>query len=332
MSKKYYLVTGGAGYIGSHVVQKLIDSGHVVDIIDNLSTGSMKTLDRLKQNGWDGDFLHSSIGDMQKVSLFMHGKKYDGVFHFASFISAPESCKNPLHYYENNIAQFVYFLSTVRLLGLTNFVLSSSASVYGNTSLCVESGVSAPMCPYGTTKVMMEQILRDTSIAYPDFKFVSLRYFNVAGSNIDMKIGDFRIEDKANVIPKFLTALATRNPELKIYGTDYNTQDGTCIRDYIHVDDLADAHLLAVEHADNEIYNIGNGRGYSVRHILESCLTVTGKSATILEIDRREGDPDCLIADVNKIANTLGWSAKITDLNVITRSAWEWYRKLRNLP
>lgn len=335
-----YLVTGGAGYIGSHVVQRLVDDGHTVDIIDNLSTGSEQTIACLRVNGWTGNFLKASIGDTQQVPKFifdnqkLDGKKYDGVFHFASFISAPLSCKFPLQYYENNVSQFIQFLSTLRFLNINKIVLSSSASVYGNAMLPIldEDAPINPICPYGDTKAMMERILKDCSKVYHNFKFVALRYFNVAGSNLDRKIGDFNFDQKGNVIPMFLTALAGHRGGIELYGTDYNTNDGTCVRDYIHIDDLVDAHILAIEHTNNQIYNVGNGVGYSVKDILHSCLKVTGRTTRITEVERRSGDPPRLVSDVSKIQRKLGWSAKVKDIDVITRSAWEWYRKIKNLP
>jgi UDP-glucose 4-epimerase len=333
------LVTGGAGYIGSHVVLKLIEQGHEVIIIDNLTTGSQKTLDHLKKHGWNGKFLKSDIGNITRVSPFLQELDIDICFHFASNISVGESVKAPLKYFENNVGQFPLFLSAITFLGVKKFVLSSSAAVYGDkksTEAILESSSLCPTSPYGTTKVMLEQMLEAYSKSNTKFKYTSLRYFNVAGCNMEGKIGDFNFDGKENLVPMCLSALAGVKDKIKIYGTDYNTKDGTCIRDYIHVDDLADAHIAIMDNLDNRCYNVGNGIGYSVREIISSCLKICGsvynKRIKIEEADRRDGDPEYLCADPAEFKKKTKWSAKITNVDDITRSVWNWIRKIKHLP
>ena len=261
------LVTGGAGYIGSHVVLRLIEEGHDVDIIDNLSTGCQDALDRLRWNGWSGEFCKSNIGDIKTVGKFINEKSYDVCLHFAGHISVGESVKRPIMYYENNVSQLPNFLASLRFHGINNFIFSSSAGIYGEQKErkpITETDVIKPNHPYGLTKLMVEQILESCSVAYPNFKYTCLRYFNVAGNNVDEKIGDYEFDKKENLIPMCLSAIAGLKPNISIYGTDYDTKDGTCIRDYIHIDDLADAHVIMLDKLDNKPYNIGNGVGYSV--------------------------------------------------------------------
>ena len=329
------LLTGGAGYIGSHVVLKLIEQGHDVDIIDNLSRGSKESLQCLKSNGWTGEFLESDIGDIEKVGKFIQEKQYDICFHFAGFISVGESVKKPIMYFENNVAQFPRFLSSLAFHGINKFVFSSTAAVYGNqdtTELISEDFNIQPSSPYGTSKVMVEQMLEAYANSNNDFKFISLRYFNVVGNNIDNKIGDYKFESKENLIPMCLSALAGYKDDIKIYGTNYNTKDGTCIRDYIHVDDLADAHIVAMDNVDNSCYNIGNGVGYSVKELISSCLKITGKSVDIKKTPRRKGDPEFLCANANAFKNKTGWMPKITDIDMMTKSAWNWIKKIKHIP
>ena len=330
-----YLITGGAGYIGSHVVLKLIERGHTADIIDNLSRGSSKALDCLRYNGWEGEWCHSDIGDIEKVGKFLNGKTYHCVIHFASYISVGESTKKPIHYFENNVAQFPRFLSSVVFHGTKNFILSSSAAVYGNQEKNIPIKEDAPInpsSPYGTSKVMLEQILSAYAKTNPKFKYVGLRYFNVAGCNMENKIGDYLFDEKENLIPMCLSCAAGIRDKISIYGTDYDTKDGTCVRDYIHVDDLADAHIEIIDHLDNKCYNVGNGVGYSVRDIVNSCLQVTGRNMNVVETGRRAGDPDFLCADPTLLQKNIKWKPKITNIDDLTRSAWEWIRKMKHLP
>lgn len=329
------LVTGGAGYIGSHVVLRLIEEGHEVDIIDNLSTGSESAIDCLKTLGWLGKFVKSDVGDITKVSQLLQENSYDICLHFAGHISVGESVKRPIKYYENNVSQFPRFLSSLMFHGVNNFIFSSSAGVYGKqkeNKPIKETDNVEPNHPYGHTKLMVEKMLESCSAAYPDFKYTCLRYFNVAGNNVDGKIGDYEFDKKENLVPMCLSAIIGKKSNIKIYGTDYNTKDGTCVRDYIHVDDLANAHISMLNKLDNKTYNIGNGVGYSVREIIDSCLRVTGKDPEIKESPRRKGDPDYLCADASSFREKTGWIAKITSVDDITRSAWHWIKKVKRIP
>ena len=328
------LVTGGAGYIGSHVALKLIEEGHEVDIIDNLSTGCHDALDRLRFNGWSGDFCESDIGDIRKVSAFIQEEHYDICLHFAGHISVGESVRRPIKYFENNIAQFPRFLSSLSFHGINNFIFSSSAGIYGKQKEdkpITEDSIINPPSPYGLTKSVVEKMLEAWSVANPNFKFTSLRYFNVCGNNMEGKIGDYRFQDKENLVPMCLSAVAGLKPSIKIYGTDYNTKDGTCIRDYIHVDDLADAHIVMMDKLDNKPYNVGNGVGYSVRELVDSCLKVTGVETEIEETGRRPGDPEYLCADASAFKNKTGWKPKITNIDDMTSSVWNWIKKTEKI-
>ena len=328
------LVTGGAGYIGSHVALKLIEEGHGVDIIDNLSTGCTEALDCLKKNGWEGEFCESDIGDIRTVSAFIQEKQYDICLHFAGHISVGESVKRPIKYFENNIAQFPRFLSSISFHGIRKFIFSSSAGVYGKqkeNKPITEGSLIEPPSPYGYTKVVVEKMLEAWSIANSDFEYSCLRYFNVCGNNMEGKIGDYKFENKENLVPMCLSAIAGLKPDIKIYGTDYDTKDGTCIRDYIHVDDLADAHIAIMDSLDNKPYNVGNGVGYSVRELVDSCLQITGAEIEIEEIERRPGDPGYLCADASAFKKKTGWQPKITNIDDMTTSVWNWIKKTRNI-
>ena len=329
------LVAGGAGYIGSHVVLKLIEQGHDVDIIDDLSTGSEKSLNCLSENGWKGKFCKCDVGDIRKVSEFIQLNSYDVCLYFAGLISVGESVKQPIRYYQNNVSKLPEFLSSLMFHGVNKFIFSSSAGVYGqqeDNNLIREDAVLNPSSPYGMTKLMSEQILKSCSDAYPQFKYTCLRYFNVAGNNMDRKIGDYNFESKSNLIPMCCSAAMGSKPSIKIYGTDYNTADGTCIRDYIHVDDLAEAHVVMLDKVDNTCYNVGNGVGYSVREVVDSCLKRTAKNILVEEEDRRPGDPDYLCADPSRFKKRTGWEPNITDIDDITASAWNWIKKERRIP
>ena len=329
------LVTGGAGYIGSHVVLKLIEEGHEVDIIDNLSTGSETTINCLRTNGWTGNFLHSNIGDIQKVSGLLQENSYDVCLHFAGHTSVGESVRRPIMYFENNVSQFPNFMSSIMFHGINNFIFSSSAAVYGkqkDNKPISENDLVEPQNPYGLSKLMVEQMLKTLSIAYPNFKYICLRYFNVIGNNMEGKIGDYNFDKKENIVPMCLSVAAKLKPSIKIYGTDYDTKDGTCIRDYIHIDDLADAHIAVLDEMDNKCYNVGNGVGYSVRELVNSCVKISGGKSSIEEAERRTGDPEYLCADASAFKKKTGWQPKIIDIDDMTKSAWNWIKINRKIP
>lgn len=329
------LVTGGAGYIGSHASLRLIEEGHEVDIIDNLSTGCTEAIECLRRNGWEGEFLEANIGDSRKVSQLLQSNSYDICFHFAAHTYVGESVRKPIMYFQNNLSVLPEFLSSLLFHGVNNFVFSSSSGIYGKqetTRQIKETDIINPINPYAMTKYWAEQIIQSCGKKYPEFKYACLRYFNVVGNNMERKIGDYVYENKENIIPMCLSSAAGIRPSIKIYGTDYNTKDGTCIRDYIHIDDLVDAHIAIMDKLDNKPYNIGNGVGYSVREIVDSCLKITGKSMKIEETERREGDPEYLCGDTTNFRNKTGWKPKVLDMDEITKSAWNWIKITKNIP
>ena len=329
------LVTGGAGYIGPHVALRLIEEGHEVDIIDNLSTGCTEALECLKRNGWEGEFLESNIGDCRKVSQLLQSNSYDICFHFAAHTYVGESVRNPIMYFHNNLSVLPEFLSSLIFHGVNNFVFSSSSGIYGKQKYprpIKETDIIDPINPYAMTKYWGEQILNSCAKKYPDLKYTCLRYFNVVGNNMERKIGDYVYENKETIIPMCLSAAAGIRPSIKINGTDYDTKDGTCIRDYIHVDDLVNAHIAIMDKLDNKPYNIGNGVGYSVREIVNSCLKITGKGTDTEEGPRRPGDPEYLCADASAFKEKTGWGPKILNIDDITKSAWNWIKITKSIP
>ena len=334
-NKMKCLVTGGAGYIGSHVSLRLIEEGHEVDIIDNLSTGCTESLECLKRNGWEGKFLESNIGDCRKVSQLLQSNSYDICFHFAAHTYVGESVRKPIMYFQNNLSVLPEFLSSLLFHGVNNLVFSSSSGIYGKQKYprpIKETDIIDPINPYAMTKYWGEEILKSCGAKYPDFKYTCLRYFNVVGNNMEGKIGDYVYENKETIIPMCLSAAAGIRPAIKINGTDYDTKDGTCIRDYIHVDDLVNAHIAIMDKLDNKPYNVGNGVGYSVREIVDSCLKITGKGMNVEEGIRRPGDPEYLCADVSAFTEKTGWVPKIFDIDDITKSAWNWIKITKSIP
>ncbi len=319
------LVTGGAGYIGSHVVLKLTQAGEAVTVLDNLSTG-------FEQATLDADLVVGDVRDNDLVGRILRERGIDTVMHFAASTIVPESVSDPLKYYSNNSGGTLSLQQASHAAGVANFIFSSTAAVYGIPSggLCKESDPLAPINPYGASKLMSERMLTDLGRA-SDMRFVILRYFNVAGSDPEGRIG--QSTRKATLLVKVACEAATgRRPGVSIYGTDYETADGTGIRDYIHVDDLAAAHFDALHYlrgnGQSETLNCGYGHGYSVREVLETVERVSGTPLNITEEDRRPGDPPILIAEANRIQRVLNWSPKLDDLEAIVRSSLNWERKL----
>lgn len=318
------LVVGGAGYIGSHMLKRLQNTNHEVEVLDNLSTG-------FEINTLGFPFHKCDLADKDHVYTILQNK-YDLVMHFASYINVGESYINPQKYYENNVQNTLNLLSCMIDLKILNFIFSSTAAVYGEPeSLPIsEDQKINPVNPYGQTKAIVENILKDYDKAY-GLKFMSLRYFNACGAHPDGTIGE-RHDPETHLIPLILQAASGRKDKVKVYGDDYPTKDGTCIRDYIHVMDLAEAHLLALEdlyqNQSSEIYNIGNNQGFSVSEIVNAAKEITQKKINIEISDRRKGDPGQLIADNNKIIKNLKWSAQYSDLKTIISSAWQWEQKL----
>lgn len=320
------LVTGGAGYIGSHVVKMLGEKGYEVLTYDNLSTG----------NRWavlHGDLVVADLGDADGLGRVLRTFKPRAVMHFAAAIVVPESVRDPLKYYGNNTVNTYNLLRAMREHGVHRFVFSSTAAVYGlarGIPITEESHLN-PINPYGTSKMMTEMVLKDLSFADSRFRYVSLRYFNVAGADPAGKIGQ-AYKDATHLITRAVKTAKGEFPRLQIYGTDYPTPDGTCIRDYIHVNDLAEAHILALEYLGeqdlSEIFNLGYGHGYSVREVVEAARKVTGIDFPVEETGRREGDPPSLVADSTRAKRELGWRPRYDNLEFIIKTAWEWEGRL----
>ncbi|MCP5052259.1 MAG: UDP-glucose 4-epimerase GalE [bacterium] len=321
------LVTGGAGYIGSHIVRDLGEKGFQPIVYDNLSTG-------YRENQLCGQFI---LGDVKDAALLKETiSKYNikSVIHFAAFIQVGESVTEPLKYYRNNSINTFNLIDVCIETGIQNFVFSSTASVYGlpETLPIPEALVMNPINPYGGSKVVTEMILRDVSHANPGFNYVALRYFNVAGADPKCRIGQ-NYKKPTHLITMALRAALGEYPELKVFGTDYDTPDGTCIRDYIHVDDLSNAHLLALDFLESEkrsrVFNCGYGDGRSVWEVVNAAKRVTGIDFNVVPSPRRPGDPPTLVANSQRIQRELGWQPQFNDIDYIIQTAWEWEKKLK---
>ena len=314
-------VTGGAGYIGSHIVKALGEAGHDVLVYDNLSTG----------HEWavlHGKLVKGDLADEALLERTVQSFSPEAVIHFAAFIQVEESVREPLKYYRNNVANSLTLLDVLRRNGVNNFVYSSTAAVYGQPDKVPieETTPLNPINPYGATKVMVERVLSEMSAAN-DFRYIALRYFNVAGADAQCRIGQ-AYKDATHLITR---ALKTANGEFKklmVFGTDYPTPDGTCIRDYIHVDDLAQAHIRALEYIvktkKSDIMNCGYGRGFSVKEVVQAAKKVTGIDFPVEETGRRAGDPPALMANSMKLQKLTGWKPQYDDLEFIIKTAWEW--------
>lgn len=324
-SPKMVLVCGGAGYIGSHTVQQLLLAGFRVVVLDNLSRGHSQALD-----GMEIHFVQGNIGDIKILQHVFQTYPIEAVLHFAGYTYVGDSVKDPITYYQNNLVETISLLNQMIQHHCKKFVFSSTCSTYGipQTRALREDHSQHPINPYGKTKFMVEQILEDYDTAYA-LKYMSLRYFNASGASSDGTLGeDHRPE--THLIPLVLRAIQGKGPELTVFGNDYDTPDGTCIRDYIHVEDLAEAHILALqklfEGADSNAYNLGTEKGFSVLDILKTAEQVTGKPVPHRIGARREGDPACLIADASKAYHELGWKPKRSELSYILETAWRWYQ------
>ncbi len=319
------LVTGGAGYIGSHVVRQLGEAGEDVITLDNLSTG-------FRESVLHGDFVEGDVGNQAIVSRLLTARGIDTVMHFAAATIVPESVEDPLKYYGNNTCATRNLLECCRDAGVAHVVFSSTAAVYGLPpgGVAREDTPTAPINPYGTSKLMSEWMLRDLAAA-SDLRYTALRYFNVAGSDPEGRIGQSTA--KATLLVKVAceAAVGTR-PSVKIYGTDYDTPDGTGVRDYIHVEDLASAHLRALDYlrggGESRVLNCGYGHGYSVREVLDAVARVNGAPLTIEEAPRRAGDSPSLVAQADQIRDVLDWTPRYNDLDTIVTHALNWERKL----
>lgn len=323
MSNKI-LVTGGAGYIGSHTVRQLGEAGYEIVVYDNLSTGSAKAV-------LNGSLFVGDLNDKLALELAFAQHNFDAVLHFAASISVPESVTNPLDYYENNTRNTLELLRCCQKFGVKKLVFSSTAAVYGEPqeNPVSESYPTNPINPYGCSKLMSERMIRDYGLS-SDFKFVILRYFNVAGADLQGRIG--QSSAKAAHLMKMACDAALRNrPYLSIFGTDFDTPDGTGIRDYIHVEDLAAAHINALRYLDNggdsDIFNCGYGQGYSVKEVVSKLKEISGIDFPVMEAPRRPGDPACVIACGDRIRQALGWQPKYNDLEIILKTAFAWEQK-----
>ena len=318
------LVTGGAGYIGSHVVKGLLDTKHQVVTYDNLQKGHQKAV-------LGGEFVEGDLADKEKLDETFKKYDIDAVIHLAADSLVGESMENPAKYYRNNVVNGLNLLDAMMENNVKNIVFSSTAATYGEVKEMpiTEDLPKEPTNVYGRSKLFFEKIMKDYDNAY-GLNYVSLRYFNASGADESGKIGEDH-DPESHLIPIVLQkALGTRE-NLAIFGTDYPTRDGTCVRDYIHVSDLAQAHILAVEALENgkesSIYNLGNGDGYSVKEVIETASEVIGREIEAVEGDRRAGDPATLIASSKKIQKELGWEPKYGDLKTIIETAWKWHKE-----
>lgn len=321
------LVCGGAGYIGSNMTALLAREGYEPIVLDNLSKGHRRSL------GVNIQFVLGDFGDLHFTLETLKKYKIDAVMHFAAFIEVGESVEVPLRYYENNVSRTRTLLEAMEKAGVRKFVFSSTAAVYGmpDRTPITEDAAKAAINPYGETKWAVERMCRFQSLT-GRLNYAALRYFNACGAGSGGTIGeDHRPE--SHLIPLIIQAAMGKRESIKIYGTDYETPDGTCIRDYIHIEDLCKAHLLALKRLDEEqelVYNLGNGKGYSVRQVIDTVRRVSGKEFKVVETDRRPGDPPVLTADASKAKKELGWSTNYPELETIVQSAWKFHTEHPN--
>ena len=327
--KENILVTGGAGYIGSHIVRDLGEQGYHPIVFDNLSTGN-------KEAVLYGTFIKGDLKDTADLIEVIKTYNIKSVIHFAAFIIVEESVSQPLKYYRNNFLNSHNLISTCIEQQVENFVFSSTAAVYGipvKLPISEETPLN-PINPYGCSKMFTELLLRDVSRSNPNFNYVALRYFNVAGADKKSRIGQ-NYKKPTHLITLALKAALGHYQQLKIFGTDYDTPDGTAIRDYIHIDDLASAHLLTLSHLKNkkksDVFNCGYGQGYSVLEVIRGVKKITGIDFDVVHTDRREGDPPSLIADSSRIKKELNWIPRYDDLDYILQTSWDWEKKLESL-
>lgn len=322
------LVTGGAGYIGSHVVHQLVEAGYDVVIYDNLSTGSPQAITR-------GELIIGDLADIESLYKVFAQHQFTAVLHFAASLIVPESVKYPLDYYTNNTRNTLNLLRCCQTMGVNQIVFSSTAAVYGEVkeNPITESALTLPINPYGRSKLMSEWLIRDCGVS-SFLRYVILRYFNVAGADSSGRLGQLS-KNATHLIKVACDAALERKPKLQIFGNDFPTPDGTGIRDYIHVEDLAAAHLDALRYleqgGDSQVLNCGYGQGYSVRQVVERVKAISGKDFPVMETQRRPGDPACAIANADKIRNVLGWQPKFNDLDKIIDSTLAWEIQKENL-
>jgi len=316
------LVVGGAGYIGSHAVRRLLLSGHDVRVLDNLIHGHPEAVP-------PGLLTVGDLADRPALEALLASEPFDAVMHFAAFTSVPESVADPAIYYRNNVVGSINLLDAIRAAGVPRVVFSSTAATYGvpERSPIAETSPTNPINPYGFTKLVIENALADYARAFK-LGFAALRYFNACGASDDGSIGEDHTPE-SHLIPIILQVALGQRSEVSIFGNDYPTPDGTCIRDYIHVEDLADAHVRVLDRikpGSGLTYNVATGTGYSVRQVIDAARAVTGHPIPAVERPRRPGDPPELVASADAIRRDLGWSPRYVEIESIVRSAWTWHQ------
>lgn len=323
----HFLVTGGAGYIGSHLVQSLVKANHTVVVLDDLSSGHKDAVLGAK-------LIVGDVGQEELIYALLSENQFEGVFHFAASIEVGESVINPSKYYNNNVSKTLKLLDAMVATGTNNLVFSSTAAIFGEPKYTPidEKHPTLPINPYGKAKLMVENILDDYDVAY-GLKYSALRYFNAAGASPQGNLGE-RHNPETHLIPLILQAASGRRESISIYGEDYETPDGTCVRDFIHVVDLCDAHIRALQYLrESEVsrsFNLGNGEGFSVREVIEAAKNVTGKAFKVINAPRRTGDPAVLVADSTLAKTELSWSPRYSDLESIITHAWNWEQSILN--
>ncbi len=327
------LITGGAGYIGSHVVKLLLkNSKYNITVIDNLSTGFLDTIETLKSIR-SFDFIKADLCNWDEMRGIFKAKRFDAIIHFAASLIVPESVKDPLKYYLNNTANTANLVKLAVDHGVKKFIFSSTAAVYGEVN--DENGISEdfptnPINPYGQSKLFSEKIIQDVAKINKNFKYVIFRYFNVAGADPELQIGQ-KTKNATHLIKVAAEVACGKRDKMYIFGDNYPTSDGTCIRDYIHVMDLADVHIKGLEYLDengSDIFNIGYGKGASVKEVINTMKKVSGVDFKVEIASRREGDPAVLVAKNDKIIQKMKWAPKYNNLEFICKTAYEWEKKL----
>ncbi|MDD7514499.1 MAG: UDP-glucose 4-epimerase GalE [Campylobacter lanienae] len=326
------LITGGAGYIGSHVLKALLEkNSDKITVIDNFYSGSRDALVALESVG-KFEFIKCDLADTDLLEEIFSTHKFDAIIHFAAYIEVFESMQNPLKYYLNNTANTANLINLALKFGVKKFIFSSTAATYGepeNGVVC-ENSPQNPINPYGNSKLMSEQILKDAAAANSDFKFGILRYFNVAGASLDGLIGQ-NYPNATHLIKVATQTITGKRANMSIFGRDYDTKDGTCIRDYIHIEDLADAHLAVLDYLDDndsDIFNVGYGHGFSVLEVINMAKKISGVGFEVMDAPRRLGDPAILIADSSKLRDLTSWKPKKDSLETIISSALAWEKKI----
>ncbi|WP_199099342.1 UDP-glucose 4-epimerase GalE [Dyella sp. ASV21] len=320
------LLCGGAGYIGSHMARYLAGEGVGVTVLDNLCTGHREAVQ------W-GDLIEADLLDSAALDRALGSRRFDAVMHFCAHSLVGESMVSPYRYYQNNVTGTLNLLEAMQRHGVQRLVFSSSAAVYGqpNSAVIDEDHPKAPINPYGASKLMVERVLADAAVAY-GLRSVALRYFNAAGASADGSIGESH-QPETHLIPNVLRAVLGSGPALKVFGDDYPTLDGTCVRDYVHVEDLAQAHQLALSYLSGRegahVFNLGSGHGYSVRQVIAAAEQVTGRPVPHTLAPRRAGDPAVLVASSERAQQELGWRPRHAGLQVMVESAWRWHRQAK---